>query len=186
MSSIVESLLGEVLKEDTLKNIANAVGIKEENVSDIISAAIPTLMNAMNKNAETEEGAESLAQALEEHASTTKLDVAEEVKNADVEDGEGIIGHILGDNLSSTLKTLSSKIDLDPDKIKKVLAMIAPIMLTFIASAKKKSKKSSSSKDLTQMLSGLVEDAVKSKTKSEKGAEIAGELVSGLLKAIIK
>ncbi len=185
MANIIESLLGEVLSEKTLSNVAEAVGVSSEEVSEVVSAAIPTLISAMSKNASSKEGAESLDKALEEHASNKKLDVAEEVKNADVKDGEGILKHILGDDLSSTVSTLAKSVKIDKDQVTKIAAMVAPILLTFLASGKKKSSKSSESTDLSSLLGSFVASAI-SGTKKSSTSEVAGELVSGLLKSLIK
>ncbi len=185
MANIIESLLSEVLSEKTLGNVAESVGVSSEQVGEVISAAIPTLIGAMSKNASTKEGAESLDKALEEHASKKKLDVAEEVKNADVKDGEGILKHVLGSDLSSTVSTLAKSVKIDKDQVMKIVAMVAPILLTFLASGKKSSKKEST--DLSGLLGTFVTSAVSGLGKGNSSAgDIAGELVGGILKTLIK
>ena len=167
-ASIIDSLFSELLSDDTIGNLASAAGVQKEGVTDIISAAIPTLLTAMAENSTTEKGAESLAKALSQHSSKTKINVPDAVKNADIIDGQKIIGH------------MAKSTNLDKDKISRVLSMVAPIILTFIARGKKTSKKSDSSLDMTDMLASFVKSAMTSNGKSSAGASIATGIISSL------
>ena len=179
-ASIIDSLFSELLSDDTIGNLASAAGVQKEGVTDIISAAIPTLLTAMAENSTTEKGAESLAKALSQHSSKTKINVPDAVKNADIIDGQKIIGHILGGNTDETIEKMAKSTNLDKDKISRVLSMVAPIILTFIARGKKISKKSDSSLDMTDMLASFVKSAMTSNGKSSAGASIATGIISSL------
>lgn len=180
-ASIIDSLFSELLSEDTIGNLASAAGVQKDGVTDILSAAIPTLLTAMAENASSDKGAESLSKALTQHYSKTKVNVPDAVKNADLIDGQKIISHILGGNTNETIDRMSKSTNLDKEKISKILSMVAPIILTFIAKGKKTSKKSDSALDMTDMLSTFVQSAFASNSKSSAGASLATGIISSLL-----
>lgn len=178
---IIDSLLQELLSDATIGNLASAAGVDKGGVTDVISAAIPTLLTAMAENSTSEEGASSLAKALTQHSSKTKINVPDAVKNADIVDGQKIISHILGGNTNETIDKMSKSTNLDKDKISRILSMVAPIILTFIARGKKTGNKSDSAFDMTDMLSSFVKIAMSSNGKSSAGSSLASTLISSLL-----
>lgn len=181
-ANIVESLFTEFLSDNTVGNLASASGVSKDNVSEVIATAIPALLGAMAGNVSTEDGAKSLSKALVQHASKTKLNVAEEVKNADQEDGQKIIKNILGSDLSDTVTALAKNVNIDKKDVSKILSMIAPMLLTFIASSKKSSKKTDSATDMSSLLGSLVTTALTGgKSKSASSASVVTSLVSSLL-----
>ncbi|MEL6843933.1 MAG: DUF937 domain-containing protein, partial [Bacteroidota bacterium] len=60
-------VLGQLMQQfsgGNLDNLSNQLGVEKSQVSSAIGAAIPMIMGAMAKNAQTPEGAQSLDNAL--------------------------------------------------------------------------------------------------------------------------
>jgi len=180
-TNVIDSLFSELLSDDTLKNIVEATGVSKEGASEILSTAIPTLISAMAGNAASKEGAVSLSNALAQHASKTKVNVPNAVKTADLVDGQKIIGHILGGDMDDTVDKMSTSTSINKEKVKKILSMVAPIILTFIARGKKTNKKGDTASDMTSLLSSFVTSALADSNKSSSNAALITGLVSSLL-----
>lgn len=93
--------------------------------------AIPLLVQAMSDNAGTKVGAESLYEALGQHSNG--LSAAEQLDRADLEDGDRIIGKILGDNKQGVTEALAKQAGVTKGNSAKILAMLAPVILSLIS-----------------------------------------------------
>ena len=92
--NLLSLLLGSMTEENSVGTIAGKTGLTSKQITKLLLIAIPILMKAMTNNASSQSGAASLLSALGQHSS--KKSVADQMKEADEEDGAKIIGHILG------------------------------------------------------------------------------------------
>ena len=60
----LQQLLGGELGEQVTGLISNQLGIDQNQAQSAIGLALPTLLNALNKNASTEDGAAALTNAI--------------------------------------------------------------------------------------------------------------------------
>ena len=118
---------------DTAKVLSENTGINADSIGKVINMALPRLVDAMTNNASSEEGAKSLFDALGQH--TTDKSVEDQLHNVDTEDGNKIIGHILGDNKTSEIDTLAQDSDLSTGQISDLLSNVAPAILSKLSSA---------------------------------------------------
>jgi hypothetical protein len=101
MSSMMESLAGQLLKGQ-LSEITQQLGADEKATGSALSAALPLLMGALARNASKPEGAESLIGALQKkHDGGVLDDLTGHLRQPDLEDGNGILRHMLGDRRGS-------------------------------------------------------------------------------------
>ena len=133
MSSLLDSLLGSMTQDDSLSALSGKTGASKDQLTSLLGSALPQLMGGMTTNASTEDGANSLAQALTQHTSTAP--VAQQIAEADEVDGGKIIGHILGQNQSNVISQLSGETGLEGSQVSSVLSNIAPALLSGISSA---------------------------------------------------
>ena len=124
---------------DTLMNqipigdIAKQFGVSEDDAEAAVRSALPGLLGGMAANAVDTEGAVSLEKALGQHAGQATPARAADV---DVADGERIVGHVLGDKtdrVASGLADANPSANVTGDLIKKVLPIVAPIVLAWLA-----------------------------------------------------
>tara|TARA_R110002051_G_scaffold79221_2_gene142981 strand:- start:2140 stop:2772 length:633 start_codon:yes stop_codon:yes gene_type:complete len=140
MSGILE-LLDSPMGKQLIGGIAGQTGKSEDKTADVLSMAMPLLMGAMKKNASTPQGAEGLMSALNSKHNGSILDNLGSVFNGGVDqsvmrDGEGILGHLLGNKQSLVENTLSQKSGLDASSVAEILKIAAPILMGFLGKQK--------------------------------------------------
>ena len=125
------NILGALTGNDAVGAIADNLKIDSNQVSSVISNALPTLLGALQKNASTPGGAESLAKALGDHAGNAG-NILNNLKGADLTDGSKILGHIFGGNLSNVLNGISKQTGVASNAVSNILASIAPSLLAIL------------------------------------------------------
>ena len=93
--------------EDTVNTLSQKTGASSKQVSMLITLALPLLIKYLTKNASSQSGAQSLLGALMQH--TNKNSMADQVAQADEEDGKKILQHILGDRSTDVMNDLAGK-----------------------------------------------------------------------------
>ena len=170
-------------------DIAKQLGIDEDVANAAVKQVLPGLVGGLAANAKRDDkSAEALSNVLKHH----NKGIAKSVKEVDTEDGEKIVRNVFGpntDKVATKLAGASTKSDVTGDIIKQVLPIVAPIVLSWLASQflggkteeaaapkeKEKEKEESSSGGIGDLLGGLL--------SSPQGQEIAGDLLGGLLGA---
>lgn len=120
---------------ETTKVLANNTGISTDSIGKVINTALPKLVNALTNNASTSEGAKSLFNALGQH--TTQKSINEQLQSADTQDGNKIIGHILGGSADREIESIANDTDLSYRQISDLLSNVAPSILSRLSSAVK-------------------------------------------------
>ena len=133
MSSLLDSILGSMTEDDSLSALSGKTGASKDQLSSLLGSALPQLMGSMTNNASTQDGALSLAGALAQHTDTAP--VAQQIADADEEDGGKIIGHILGLNQSNVINQLSGETGMNDQAVTSALSNIAPALLSGISAA---------------------------------------------------
>ncbi|WP_034059023.1 DUF937 domain-containing protein [Lacinutrix jangbogonensis] len=159
MSGILD-LLGSDLGKSIISGVAGSTGQDEGKTSGLLSMALPVLMKAMERNASTPKGAEVLMGAIQGKHNGNILDnlgglfgggVNEEVK----QDGNNILGHILGDKRTGVEQVLGQKAGMDSGAVADILKVAAPILMGVLGKQASQNKVSSAG-DLSGLLGGLL------------------------------
>ena len=125
------NILGALTGNDAIGAISENLKIDQKQVSSVITSALPSLLGAMQQNASTESGAASLAKALGDHASSAG-NIINNLKATDLTDGNKILSHIFGGNLSSVIGGISKKSGVASNSVTSILASIAPSLLALL------------------------------------------------------
>lgn len=131
------SLLNSDLGRQIIGGISNQTGTSESNTANVLSMALPLLTGAMKKNVSTPQGAQGLLGAINSKHSGGILDnlggfFEGGVDQSSINDGAGILGHLLGSKQSNVENALSSKTGLDAGTISQILKIAAPIVLGYL------------------------------------------------------
>lgn len=145
MSSILDLLNSDMGKQ--LINGASAkTGQSPEKTATVLSMALPAILAAMQRNASTPQGAKSLNNALEDNrhdgSILNQLGSLLGGGNADsslMNDGAGILGHILGGNQSKVESNISRVSGVDSNSVAQIIKMAAPILMGLLGNQKRKS-----------------------------------------------
>ena len=125
------NILGALTGNDAVSAISQNLKIDQKQVSSVITAALPSLLGAMQKNASTESGAASLAKALGDHAGSAG-NIISNLKATDLTDGNKILSHIFGGNLTNILGGISKQTGVASNSVSSILASIAPSLLALL------------------------------------------------------
>ncbi|MCL6273484.1 DUF937 domain-containing protein [Muricauda sp. 2012CJ35-5] len=136
MSGLLD-LLNSPMGKQLISGVAGQTGQSEGKTADVLSMAMPLLMGAMKRNASTQSGAEGLMNALSSKHDGSILDdlgglFGGGVDQSVMDDGAGILGHILGAKQPQVENALSSKSGIDAGSIAQILKIAAPILLGFL------------------------------------------------------
>ncbi|MBR1514277.1 MAG: DUF937 domain-containing protein [Bacteroidales bacterium] len=127
----LSNILGALTGNDAASAVAQNLKLDQKQVSSVITAALPSLLGAMQKNASTEAGAASLSQALGNHA-VNAGNILGNLKGNDLTDGNKILSHIFGGNLSNVLGGISKQTGVASNSVSSILASIAPSLLALL------------------------------------------------------
>ena len=151
----LEALLGLLGGQD-LGALTSQIGGSESQVKNGLEAALPAMLAALNKNTNSEKGAESLNKALEtKHDGSILNNLQGYLSNPDLKDGEGILNHLFGNQTSNVANAVSQSSGLDTNGSMKMLQMLAPVVLGALGQQKKENNLDAGGLNaLTSMLSG--------------------------------
>jgi len=164
LTSIINSLTGN----NMIGEISKKFNIDTTKIVNVIKAAIPKFLSAMQKNAGTAAGASSLLQALSSHAG--------QGMGINIEDGKKILSKIFGGNLGSVISGLSSQTSTTNDQVSNILASIAPNLLSILGK-----NHASAGSNIGNVLGSLLGGSSSSSTTSG-----AGKILGGLFGKLIK
>ena len=159
MSGILD-LLNSDLGKQIISGVSNDTNQPENKTADVMAMALPMLMGAMKRNANSEEGASSLMNALNSKHDGSILDNLDGLFNGGVDtsvkdDGAGILNHVLGGSQNNLTNALSQKSGLDSGAVMNILKVAAPLLLGYLGKQQKTQQVSSSS-GMGDLLGGLL------------------------------
>ena len=159
MASILD-LLNSDLRKQLISGASAQTGQSADKTSSVLTMALPFLLGAMKKNASTPDGAAGLLSALGGKHDGSILDnlgglFSGGVDDAVQQDGEGILGHILGNSRPNVENALSQKSGMDAGSVAQILKVAAPILMGVLGKQTRQSNVSDSS-GLGSLLGGMM------------------------------
>lgn len=133
MSGLLD-LLNSPMGKQIISGVSGSTGQSESATGNLLSMAMPVLMGAMKKNAQTPEGAAGLMSALSGKHNGGILDNLGGLFDGGVDDsvqqdGAGILGHLLGSNQANVENALSQKSGIDSGSVGQILKVAAPLLM---------------------------------------------------------
>ncbi len=177
----LKSILGNIMQNKMSQVIADKTGLSTAQVNSAIAVGLPMILAGMAKNASASDGAESLNKALDQHVDSGVTDDPAHLAAAEVEsDGSKILSHVFGPNSGDIMDAIASKIGTDKQSIQRLMIILAPIAMAYLARQKKQDNldadgvsdtlnktKTPEGGSLTDLI-GNVLDMVKESTGSQK------------------
>lgn len=142
-NSLTASLLSQ-LQGPGVQQVSQQLGLDQNQASQAVTAALPLLMGALGSNASQPQGAQSLLNALQrDHlggAGSGGFDLGGILGavlggggGGAATNGAGILGHVFGGQSDQAAQVLGNKTGLDSGKAGQLLAVLAPIVMSFLA-----------------------------------------------------
>jgi len=158
--SLFDQTSEKLNSEEISSVLAKTVGTSPDKVQKVTQLGLPALLQGLTRNASTEEGAESLNRALDQHKDETVDDVKSFISNADRSGGQKILSHIFSENEERVEKNLAAQAGLKKDQVSGILSKIAPLLLAALGSEKKENNVDSSG------IAGFLSNIVSSSSSS--------------------
>jgi len=140
--SLAASLFQQLQQGQRLQQVSQQLGIEPAQASSAVGAALPLLLGAMGRNAQQPQGADALLGALQrDHAPAAGggFDLGGLLGSVlgggggNATNGAGILGHVFGGNSDRAAQGLSQATGLDSSKTSQLLAILAPIVMSYLA-----------------------------------------------------
>ena len=131
---VVMNLFDEIVggRSNPLQQMEQSFGLDQETVGSVIKQFLPALTNGVKKNISQEGGLQGLLGALSGGGHDRYLEGATSLSRQEsVQDGNGILGHLLGSkDVSRQLATRTSeKTGVDSTILKKMLPLVAGLVM---------------------------------------------------------
>ena len=199
-----KKLAGTLLSSDSINGLSNATGASAKDVTSVLSAALPTLLNGAKDQANGKDTTESFVNALSQHAQSDTKDLGKFLGNVDMKDGGKIIAHLLGAGKNDTLSTIASQSGVSQNKTNDILSALAPLLMSLLGQQTQAEESNSpieglfgsllDNVDMGNVLTGLLggssteeettTNGKKKKKKKTAKKEESNSLLSGLFKLL--
>ena len=158
MSGILD-LLNSDIGKSLINGVSGHTGQSKSKTSNLLTMAMPVLMQAMKRNANSSEGASGIMGALQKHDGSILDNLGDLFSggtiNAVSDDGEKILGHVLGNRQGNVQNALSQKSGIDAGSVGQILKVAAPIVMGVLGKQQRQSNVNSSS-GIEGLLGGLI------------------------------
>ncbi|SOC51743.1 DUF937 domain-containing protein [Ornithinimicrobium cerasi] len=125
-------MIDQLMRDIPTGQLAQALGTDEATTRQAVQAALPALLGGLAANTQSQEGAQSLLQALGQHQDGLADDIA--LDRVDTADGEKILGHVFGGNTDGVVNQLGGLGGAQTSSlVRKLLPILAPIVLSWLA-----------------------------------------------------
>jgi len=141
-NSLTASLFSQ-LQGTGVQQVSRQLGLDPNQATQAVSAALPLLMGALGSNASQPQGAQSLLNALQKDhlgGSGGGFDLGGILGavlggggGGAATNGAGILGHVFGGQTNQAAQVLGNKTGLDSGRAGQLLAILAPIVMSFLA-----------------------------------------------------
>jgi hypothetical protein len=142
MSGILD-LLNSDLGKTIISGVSGQANQPQNKTQDVLTMALPVLMAAMKRNAATPQGAEGLIGALnnQQHDGSI-LDNLEGLFSGGVDenvinDGNKILGHVLGSKQQHIEQALGAKSGMDANSVAQIMKIAAPLLMGLLGKQSK-------------------------------------------------
>src|SRR5271167_2912750 len=127
--------LDDLINQIPVADIASKLGVNEGEVNSAIKTLVPALVGGVQQNVDTKDiDSSGLESAVTQQGASGLLDGGVSVDQVDAKQGDQIVSKIFGGNDSGQVASaLSGTGAGNSDLIKKLLPILAPIVLAYIA-----------------------------------------------------
>ena len=145
----METIMKMMLTSGALEQVSGMLGVDDKSAETAIKYVMPLLLQGMQSQMKSDDTKYGFLQALNDHSKQDTQDLKKAVKDADVVDGAKIVKHLLG--------AQEKKSGLDTKTILKIMAILAPILMSKMGQTAKKETAKSSSGDMMKVVGGLLD-----------------------------
>ena len=131
MASLLDSVQQQ-LGQNEISQISQQLGVDPSTAQSAIDAALPMIVGGLAQNAAQPAGASAIHQSLDSHSGVLG-NLAGLLGAGAPADGGGLLGRILGQHQAPVQQGVEQASGLDPDKTRRLIMMLAPIIMGVLA-----------------------------------------------------
>ena len=158
----METIMKMMIQSGALEQVSGMLGVDGKSAESAIETVMPMLLRGMQGQMKNEDTKYGFLQALRDHSADDTDDLQKAVKNVDVTDGAKIVNHLLkAPEQEEVAAKAKRKSGLDTKTILKLMAILAPILMSRMGKAAKAetatAKSSNSGSDMVKVVGGLLD-----------------------------
>ncbi|WP_066911057.1 DUF937 domain-containing protein [Millisia brevis] len=176
------SEIDDLISRLPIAQIAGQLGVDTTTAQAAVNQALPALLLGLKENAADEQGAKSLATALTAHDNNLAGDQID-LSQIDTGDGQKIVGNIFGSNENQVISALGNTGAASSGLIQKLLPILAPIVLSYLAG--QVSKKAAGSGGLGDILAQALGGAAGQSSGTQQASTQSGGALGDLLGSVL-
>jgi len=134
---LMNLIKGQLNNPGVLSQLGQSIGADADQVSKLTQLGLPAMLEGLTRNAQTPEGAESLAKALDQHQDDSVDDLSGFFNKVDTDDGAKILDHVFGGKNARVQNSLANQTGLDVGQVSGLLTKLAPMLLGALGNQKK-------------------------------------------------
>ena len=131
MASLLD-MVQQHLGPNEINQISERLGVEPGQAQSAISAALPMMVGGMATHASQPGGADAITQSLSSHSGILG-NLGGLLGGGGPADGGGLLGKVLGQHQAPVQEGVSQASGLDSEKTRKLLLMLAPIVIGVLA-----------------------------------------------------
>jgi hypothetical protein len=133
----LEDSVKQQLDPATVDQMARQLGVSDAKVQQAIGVGLPLLLSALAKNSSSNEGAQSLSNALSRDHDGSVLQHKQDAVANYQQVGGGIVGHVLGAQQAPVESAITQQTGVDAGAL---LQMLAPIAMGVLGQAQRQQR----------------------------------------------
>lgn len=152
----ISELLNSQHGQEIIDGISRQTGTTPQETASVVTTSAPLLLGMLRKNASTEQGAQGILGALQEHDGSILDNLSGFLSQGNTADGNGILSHILGGNRDTMEHAISKQTGVSSGSVSKIIAMLAPVIMGYLGKQKRQTGDADNSTGLGGLLGNLM------------------------------
>lgn len=125
----------------SVKQVSQRLGADEQSTEKAMAAALPMLLGALARNSTKPDGAQALYRAVtKDHDGSVVDNLSGFLNNPDLNDGNAILGHILGNRRPAVETGVSKTSGMGGQQVAQLMATLAPIVMGALGRVQRQQK----------------------------------------------
>ncbi|MBQ6455801.1 MAG: DUF937 domain-containing protein [Mogibacterium sp.] len=153
----MNDILKMMIASGALEQISQQTGVSSKDAANVLEDVLPVLLMGMQGQAKNKNTQQGFLQALQDHGKQDTSDMNRFLRNVDTDDGAKIVNHLLGSKQEEVAAKARKKSGIDTKTILKIMAILAPLLMTKMGNTAQSKAKKSSSSDMMSVVGGMLD-----------------------------
>ena len=151
-------VLKMMINSGAAEQVSQQTGISVTDAAEVMEDLLPVLLKGMQGQAANKATQQGFLQALSDHGKQDTSDMGRFLKTVDTDDGAKIVNHLLDARQQEAVAAKAKKKSgIDTKTILKIMAIMAPLLMSKMGSTAKSSARKSGSDDMLSVVGGLLD-----------------------------